>query len=59
MEPEGKGKVVPALNEVPRHEDVWRSGGIAPQINLSTRWEWSASRPSRFAPWKEPPVSVG
>jgi hypothetical protein len=29
---EGKGKVVPALNLAPRHEDVLGSGGIAPRI---------------------------
>jgi len=27
-----KGKAVPVLNEVPRHEDAWRSGDIAPLI---------------------------
>jgi len=29
---EGKGKVVPVLIYVPRHEDVLGSGGIAPRI---------------------------
>jgi hypothetical protein len=34
-----KGKFVPVLNQAPRHEDVWGSGGIAPCIlNLGTRW---------------------
>jgi hypothetical protein len=34
-----KGKVVPMLKELPCHEDVWGSGGIAPRIlNLGTRW---------------------
>jgi len=29
----------------------WGSGGIAPRIfKLVTRWEWSDSRPGRFAP---------
>jgi hypothetical protein len=33
-----KGKVVPVLNKVPFHEDIWGSGGIAPCIlNLGTR----------------------
>jgi hypothetical protein len=27
-----KGKVVPVLNQAPRHEDVLGSGGIAPPI---------------------------
>jgi hypothetical protein len=36
----GKGKyeVVPVLNQVPRQEDVWGCGGMAPRINLGTRW---------------------
>jgi len=35
----GKGKDVPGLDKVPRHEDVCGSGGIAPRIlNLGTRW---------------------
>jgi hypothetical protein len=34
-----------------RHEDVWGDGGIAPRINLGTRWsEWSASRAGFFTP---------
>jgi hypothetical protein len=28
------------LNSVLRHEDVWGSWGIAPRINLGTRWKW-------------------
>jgi len=37
----GNGKVVHVLNEVPCHEDIWGSGGIAPLIlNLSTRCRW-------------------
>jgi hypothetical protein len=33
-----KGKAVPVLNQVLRHEDVWGSGGVAPCIpNLSSR----------------------
>jgi hypothetical protein len=27
-----KGKVIHVLNQAPRHEDVWESGGIAPRI---------------------------
>jgi hypothetical protein len=35
----GKGKIVPTLNQVPRHEDVGGSGGIASRIrNLDARW---------------------
>jgi hypothetical protein len=34
-----ESKVVPVLNQVPRHEDVMGSGGIAPYIlNLGNRW---------------------
>jgi hypothetical protein len=44
----GKGKVVPVLNLIPRHEDVWGSGG-----------KWSVSHPVRFTPGKEPPVPIG
>jgi hypothetical protein len=44
-------KVVPVLNQPPRHEDVLRSGGISSgTLNLGTRWEWSTSRTGRFAP---------
>jgi len=40
----GKGKVAPVLNQVPRHEDIGESGGIAPHIlDLSTRWRWAVS----------------
>jgi len=36
-----KGKVVPVLNEAPRHEDVLGDGSIAPRIlNLETRRRW-------------------
>jgi len=35
----GIGKVVPMLNEVPHHKDIWGSEDIAPCIlNLGTRW---------------------
>jgi hypothetical protein len=33
-------KVVPFLNQVPRNEDVWRSGGIASRVfNVGSRWK--------------------
>jgi hypothetical protein len=36
---EGEGEVVPVLNEAPRYEVIWGSGGIAPNIfNLGTGW---------------------
>jgi len=39
-----KGKVVPVLKLIPRHEDVLWIGGIAPRIlNLGTRWRWVVS----------------
>jgi hypothetical protein len=43
-------------NYVLRHEGVWGSEGIPPPILTSTlvRGEWSASRPGRFTPGKEP-----
>jgi hypothetical protein len=45
-------EVAPVLNEVPHHDEVWRTGCTAPRaLNLGTRWsEWSASRLSRFNP---------
>jgi hypothetical protein len=46
-------KFVPVLNLAPRHEDVWRSGGIALLIFLISALdggEWSASCPDRFTP---------
>jgi len=34
-----KGKDVPVLDQVPRYEEVWGSGGISPRIlNFVTRW---------------------
>jgi hypothetical protein len=49
------------LNSAPCHEDVWRNGGIAPTLltSLVDGGEWSASRPGRFIPEKEPLVPVG
>jgi len=29
--------IVPVLNYVPRHEDVWGSGDLVPSINVGTR----------------------
>jgi hypothetical protein len=50
---EGNDKVVPLLNQLPRHEDVWGSGGIAPcVINHDIRCEWSASSPVALPPGK-------
>jgi len=35
----GTGRVVSLVNEIPYHESILGSGGIAPHIsNLSTRW---------------------
>jgi hypothetical protein len=48
-----KGKVPLCLiNYVPRHEDVWGSGGIALRFLISAldEGDWSASRPGRFTP---------
>jgi len=48
LQPQGESKVVPVLNQVPRHEDVWTPGGIASHIFLTSALdggEWSASRP--------------
>jgi hypothetical protein len=45
-----KSKVVPELNKVSRHEDVWGSAGIAPPFLSSVLYggEWSASHSSCF-----------
>jgi len=45
-------KTYPALDKIPRHEDIWRSGSIAPRIlKLGARWRcrW-VSRPGSFKP---------
>jgi hypothetical protein len=43
--------VSPVFNCAPRHADIWRSGGIAPQINLRTKWRWVISfTPQPFYP---------
>jgi hypothetical protein len=36
-------RMYPVLNQPPRHEDVWWSGGIPPRINPGARWEWVPS----------------
>jgi hypothetical protein len=53
-----KGKVVPVLNHVPRHEHAWGSGSIAPRIlNLGTRCRWVVRfiprplYPQGLSPW--------
>jgi len=34
-----EGKIVPLLNQVPRHEHVLGNGGIAPRVlDRGTRW---------------------
>jgi hypothetical protein len=40
------------INYAPSHEEVWRSGGIAPPLLTSALdgGEWSDSRPGRFTP---------
>jgi hypothetical protein len=39
-----RNKMIKVLNEAPRHEDVWISGGIAPRIfNHGNRWRWVVS----------------
>jgi hypothetical protein len=46
-----KGIDIPVLNLAPRHEDVFRSGGIAPSFLTSLDGdEWSVSRLGRFTP---------
>jgi hypothetical protein len=51
-----KGKAVPVLNNVPRHEDVLGCGGTVPLIlNLGTGSERSVSRPVRFIPGEKAP----
>jgi hypothetical protein len=37
-------KVIPVLNEAPRHEDVCANGGIvARMLNIGNRWRWVVS----------------
>jgi hypothetical protein len=40
------------INSIPRHDDVWGPGDIAPPFLTSSLHgcEWSASRPGRFTP---------
>jgi hypothetical protein len=42
---------------MPRHKDVWESGGIAPPFLALARdgSQWSASRPSRLTPGEKAP----
>jgi hypothetical protein len=54
----GKGKVLPTLFLTEHHamKAYWGNGRIASRIlDLGTRWEWSASRPSRFTPREKAP----
>jgi hypothetical protein len=47
----GKGKVVPVLNQAPRHEGVlgeWKYRSTHSLTSALDGGEWSASRPSRF-----------
>jgi hypothetical protein len=45
-----KGKVVPALNQAPRHEDVWKSGRRASVIlKFGTGWRFVVSFTTRPA----------
>jgi hypothetical protein len=38
-------KPLPVLHQAPRHENLWRNGGIAPLIiNSDITWEWLADR---------------
>jgi hypothetical protein len=49
----GKGKVVPVLNQAPRHEDVlgeWRYSSTHSLTSAVDGDDWSASRPGRFTP---------
>jgi hypothetical protein len=48
-----KCKIVPVLNETPRHKDVWVNEGIATLLTSAIdEGERSASRPCRFIPSK-------
>jgi hypothetical protein len=54
-----KVKAVSVLNEAPRHEDAWWSGGKAPRfLNFYTKL-LSASRPGSFNLTKVPRVPTG
>jgi hypothetical protein len=58
---QGKGKIVPMLNEAPLHEGVCGSGGIAPPFLTSALGggDWSAPCCGRFTPGERAPVSAG
>jgi hypothetical protein len=45
-------------NQALRHVDAWGSGCIEPHfLDLSTSWEWSASRPDRLTPEERAPCT--
>jgi hypothetical protein len=52
-----KGKAAPMLNQASRHEDVWRSGAIAPLILILAPdgGKCLASRPRRYNPGETAP----
>jgi len=60
-------KPCPLLNQSPRHEETWRSGGMAPHIlNLGTRWKQVVSLTPpppppavSLTPEKETSVAIG
>jgi hypothetical protein len=55
-----KCQVVSVLNQVPRPEDVWRSGNIAPRIlNLGTRWKCQLHAPAVLPPGWKGAVPIG
>jgi hypothetical protein len=48
-----KVKVIPGLNQAPRHEDIlgeWRYSSTHSLTSALDGTEWSASRPGRFTP---------
>jgi hypothetical protein len=57
---EGKGTVVPMLNEAPCHEGIWRSGEVQNSgtfsVSVLDGREWSALHMGRCNPWKGAPV---
>jgi hypothetical protein len=53
---QAKGEIVPVLNYIPRHEEIWRSGDVTPHIlNLGTR----RRRVISFTPGERAPVPTG
>jgi hypothetical protein len=58
MNSKGKGKVVPVLNEAPRHEDLlgeWRYNSKHSLTSALDGGEWSTSLPGRFTPRERAP----